>query len=201
MRAIYWNAKPVVHMDHSDSHQLESARLSMSAPFTQRTVVIGNSGSGKSTLAERLAALAGVPAIDLDLLHWEADGYGVKREEAVARQLVREAAAQPRWVIEGVFGWLAQEAMPRATALIWLDLPWSVCRDSLLARGRRRGGTETDFAALLAWAEAYWQRQTPSSFTGHLRLFENFAGAKRRMQDRPAVHRFLAELETGVQIG
>jgi adenylate kinase family enzyme len=53
----------------------------MSGSFTQRTVVIGNSGSGKSTLGERLAALAGVPAIDLDLLHWEGDGYGAKREE------------------------------------------------------------------------------------------------------------------------
>jgi adenylate kinase family enzyme len=169
----------------------------MSGPFTQRTVVIGNSGSGKSTLAGRLAALTGVPAIDLDLLHWEGNGYGVKREEAVARQMVREAAAQPRWVVEGVFGRLAEEAVPRATALIWLDLPWSVCRDSLLARGQRRGGTEADFAALLSWAEAYWQRQTPSSFAGHLRLFEGYAGSKRRFRDRQEVQLFLDELRAG----
>jgi hypothetical protein len=111
--------------------------------------------------------------------------------------LVREVATRPRWVIEGVYGWLAEEAIPRATALVWLDLPWSVCRDSLLARGRRRGGTEADLTALLTWAEAYWQRQTPSSFTGHLRLFEAFAGAKRRLRERQEVDQLLAELGSG----
>ena len=135
-----------------------------------------------------------MPAIDLDLLHWEGNGYGAKREEAVARQMVREAAAAPGWVIEGVYGWLAEVALPRATALIWLDLPWALCRDGLLARGRRRGGTEADFAKLMAWAEAYWTRQTPSSFAGHLRLFESFPGTKRRFRDRQKIQLFLAEL-------
>lgn len=172
--------------------------MSILSPFTQRTVVIGNSGSGKSTLAAGLAARANLTAIDLDPLHWEGNGYGVKREEAVARVMVRDAAAAPRWVIEGVYGWLAQEAMPRATALIWLDLPWSVCRDSLLARGQRRGGTEADFAALMTWAEAYWQRQTPSSFAGHLRLFESFPGAKRRLRDRSEIGPFLEEIRADV---
>jgi adenylate kinase family enzyme len=177
---------------HDDRRELETL-----APFTQRTVVIGNSGSGKSTLAAGLAALANVPAIDLDLLHWEGNGYGVKREEAVARGMVREAAAAPGWVIDGVYGWLAEEAVPRATALIWLDLPWSVCRDSLLARGRRGGGTEADFVKLMAWAEAYWTRQTPSSFAGHLRLFESFPRAKRRLRDRLEVRLLSEEIGAG----
>jgi adenylate kinase family enzyme len=75
-----------------------------------RTLILGNSGSGKSTLAEQLATLVAGPAIDLDLLHWETDGYGVKRDENAARQLVRTAADEPRWIIEGVFGWLAEVA-------------------------------------------------------------------------------------------
>jgi adenylate kinase family enzyme len=50
----------------------------MPEPPTERTVVIGNSGSGKSTLAEAIANLAHIPAIDLDLLHWEEEGYGSK---------------------------------------------------------------------------------------------------------------------------
>jgi hypothetical protein len=100
-------------------------------------------------------------------------------------------------VIEGVYGWLAEVALPRATALIRLDMPWAICRDSLLARGQRRGGTEADFAELMAWAEAYWTRQTPSSFAGHLRLFESFLGAKRRLRDRQEIQVFLAELRTG----
>jgi len=37
-----------------------------------------------------------------------------------------EVSTQPLWIIEGVYGWLAEVALPRATALIWLDLPWSL---------------------------------------------------------------------------
>ena len=168
----------------------------MLAAFKTRTVIVGNSGSGKSTLAERLAVAANVPVIDLDLLHWEGNGYGTKRAEAVARQMVREAAAQPGWVIEGVYGWLAEVAIPRATAFIWLDIPWRLCREGLLARGQRRGGPEADFSELVAWAEAYWERQSSSSFQGHLRLFECFSGPKLRLRERPEVSQFLDDLRT-----
>jgi adenylate kinase family enzyme len=157
-----------------------------------RTLILGNGGSGKSTLAEQLATLVAGPAIDLDLLHWETDGYGVKRDENAARQLVRSAADEPRWIIEGVFGWLAEVAVPRATTLIWLDLPWSICRAGLLARGPRRGSTDQDNTELLKWAEAYWDRKTPSSFTGHLMIFENFPSPKYRLGSREKMSEFLA---------
>ena len=120
-----------------------------------RTLVIGNSGSGKSSLAEGLSALTDAPIYDLDLILWKDDGYGAKHDENVARQKVADIAATQHWVIEGVYGWLAEVAVPRATALIWLDVSWDVCRDGLLARGQRRGGTEAHFAELLKWAEAY----------------------------------------------
>jgi adenylate kinase family enzyme len=158
-----------------------------------RTLIIGNSGSGKSTLAQQLATLVHAPAIDLDLLHWEADGYGAKRDENAARKLVLTAAGEPRWIIEGVFGWLAEVAVPRATTLIWLDVPWSICRAGLLARGPRRGSTDQDNTELLKWAEAYWDRKTPSSFTGHLTIFQNFPDPKYRLGSREKMSAFLAE--------
>jgi hypothetical protein len=108
--------------------------------------------------------------------------------------MVSEVAAGPSWVIEGVYGWLAEIALPRATALIWLDFPWAVCRDGLLARGPRRGATEQDTEDLLTWAEAYWSRQTPSSFAGHSRLFRDFSGAKLTLHSREQVAQLLAEL-------
>ena len=107
--------------------------------LSQRTVIIGNSGAGKNALAESLAALVHVPVIDLDLLNWEGDDYGRKRDEDAARRMTLEVSAQPLWIIEGVYGWLADVALPRATALIWLDFPRSLCRAGLLARGPRRG--------------------------------------------------------------
>jgi hypothetical protein len=54
--------------------------------LSQRTVIIGNSGAGKSALAESLAASIHVPVIDLDLLNWEGNGYGRKRDEDAARR-------------------------------------------------------------------------------------------------------------------
>ena len=159
-----------------------------------RALVIGNSGSGKSSLADGLGALIHAPVFDLDSIHWKDNGFGAKQNEDVARQKVANLAATERWVIEGVYGWLAEVVVPRATALIWLDIPWEVCREGLLAGGQRRGGTEADFSELLKWAEAYWDRQTPTSFEGHRRLFEGFIAAKLRIRARKEADHLLADL-------
>ena len=99
-------------------------------------IIIGNSGSGKSTLAERVGVALHLPVHDLDFVHWHADGR--KRDETDAKVRVARIAAGDGWVIEGVYGWLAEVALPRADTLIWLDLSWDDCRAGLLARGLRR---------------------------------------------------------------
>jgi adenylate kinase family enzyme len=170
----------------------------MTEPLTERMVVIGNSGSGKSTLAEAVAGLAHIPAIDLDLLHWEEGSYGLKRNEDIARKLVLDISDQPRWIIEGVFAWLAEVALSRATALIWLDFPWGACRAGLLARGLRWGATRHDTAELMKWAEAYWTRQTSSSFAGHSKMFNDFSGTKLRLESREQVDRILENLRANI---
>ena len=172
----------------------------MPDPLTERTVVIGNSGSGKSTLATAMAKLVQIPVIDLDLLHWEGDDYGSKRNEDVARRMVLEASNQPRWIIEGAFGWLAEVAIPKANALIWLDFPWSLCRAGLLARGLRRGATSQDAAKLMEWAEAYWTRQTSTSFTGHSKIFEEYSGTKLRLESREQAEHLLDSLRANATI-
>ena len=161
----------------------------MVADPASRWVVIGNSGSGKSTLAEHVGATLHLPTHDLDLLHWHLDGR--KREEAAAIALVAEVAAGAAWVIEGVYGWLAEVALVRATALVWLDLPWAECRAGLLRRGLRRGMTTSDQDALLTWAEDYGTRTTPSSFVGHERLYRAFAGGKARLRARTEITSFV----------
>ena len=46
--------------------------------------------------------------------------------------------------------------------------------------------------AFLQWAEAYWQRRTPTSFSGHLGLFDDFAGPKLRLRSREEIDALLA---------
>jgi adenylate kinase family enzyme len=156
-----------------------------------RVVIIGASGSGKSTLAQTLSARMGVEVVDLDRIHW-LDKVGTQRDENDAKAMVAALAANRSWVIEGVFGWLAEVALPRASSLVWLDLPWSVCREGLAARGPWRNASAAEHADFLEWAEAYWQRETPSSFKGHFALFERFAGGKWRLRSREEIADWLA---------
>ncbi|HBT68885.1 MAG TPA: hypothetical protein DEB63_12425, partial [Agrobacterium sp.] len=53
--------------------------------------------------------------------------------------------------------------------------------------GGQHGETESDQAALLAWAGDYWTRTTSSSFAGHLQLYDSFEGGKIRLQTRADV--------------
>jgi adenylate kinase family enzyme len=159
-----------------------------------RTLILGNSGSGKSWLSVRLAEAVGAEATDLDGIHWEPGGYNIARDKHVAIALVRRSADGPTWIIEGVYGWLAQEVTGSATALIWLDLPVDQCIENLQQRGLRRGGDEAAFAALLAWAADYPHRQTSSSLAGHRHVFDSFPRRKLRCSSRADVEQLLAGL-------
>ncbi len=158
-----------------------------------RVVIIGNSGSGKSTLARQLESCVGGERTDLDHIHW-LDRVGVKRDEEDAKERVAALAARPNWIIEGVYGWLAEAAFPRATALIWLDMSPQVCRDSLALRGPWRGATAEQHADFLGWADGYWQRTTSTSYAGHQALFAQFPNVKIRFEGRAAVDDFVANL-------
>ena len=164
-------------------------------PDFARSLSLGNSGSGKSWLSWELDERLGIAGIDLDTIHWDPDGFEVARDKDAARVAVRRIASQEIWIIEGVYGWLAQQALSRATALIWLDTPIEECLDNLRRRGPNPGSDEKSFAGLLAWAAAYRERQTSSSSMGHGRLFAAFCDWKRRICSRAEAREFLAAIE------
>lgn len=145
-----------------------------------RTLVIGNSGSGKTTLSHHLSAMRGCPALSLDDVYWLDMPKLQKRGAQDARDMTAAFADTPTWVIEGVFGWLIEVALPRATHLVWLDLPWNACRTHLLARGPG-AVSDAEFDGLLIWAEAYWTRTSSSSHSAHAEIFERFAGRRIRL--------------------
>lgn len=158
--------------------------------LAQRTVIIGNSGSGKSTLAAKIAAAAGAQHICLDEIYWVDQTVLRKRGQAQALELARAISHDPSWVIEGVFGWLVDVVLPRATTLIWLELPWSDCEAGLLERGPVFGADEIEFNGLLSWAHLYGERQSSSSHAGHGRIFEAFSGRKLKLKTREGLEAF-----------
>ncbi len=160
-----------------------------------RILILGNSGSGKSWLSRELGKRLKIAPIDLDTVHWEPGGFQMARDTDVARAIARQIASQDIWIMEGVYGWLAREILSRGTALIWLDMPLEHCLDNLRRRGPNPESDEKSFAALLAWAAAYQERQTSSSSTGHGRLFTAFRGWKRRICSTQETRQFLAGIK------
>ncbi|HEX4715215.1 MAG TPA: hypothetical protein VH164_09840 [Ktedonobacteraceae bacterium] len=85
----------------------------------RRIVVVGTSGSGKTTLARQLGAMLGIPAVELDALHWEPNwtpaALPVLRERADA------ALSGDGWAVDGNYSTLRDLTWERADTVVWLD--------------------------------------------------------------------------------
>ncbi len=102
-----------------------------------RVWVVGTSCSGKSTLAVALSEALGVPLIEMDALHW---GPNWTEKEDFSQRL-DEATAQSNWVCAGNYGKVRHLVMPRATCVVWLDLPFGLVFGRSLRRTFRRAWT------------------------------------------------------------
>ena len=107
----------------------------------ERICVIGCPGTGKSTLAQQLGAALSLPVYHLDRMFW-LPGW-VQRAEPEFDAALREVVARDRWIIDGNYARTMPLRFPRATAIVWLDLPlraalWGVLRRYAHTRGRVR---------------------------------------------------------------
>lgn len=159
-----------------------------------RTLIIGNSGSGKSWLAQRLSEHLQVPWIDLDQIHWLSDEHSIARPRNDALGMARIVASQERWVIEGVYGWIASELLPRATALIWLSVDDETCVANIRLREANRDESDELLMALLEWAGSYRVRDGSSGFAAHQRLFDAFSGSKLHLRNQTEIETFLSAM-------
>jgi adenylate kinase family enzyme len=108
-----------------------------SAADLRRVVVIGMSGAGKSTVARRLAQLLELRHIELDALYW-----GPQWTPRPAFPDAVQAALQADgWVVDGNYGSVRDLVWPRATALVWLNLPFTRVLWQVVGRTLHRART------------------------------------------------------------
>jgi adenylate kinase family enzyme len=160
-----------------------------------KAIIIGNAGSGKTWLARRLADGIDTPTVHLDELFWEPGGFDVKRDQEEVDRLIEESKRTASWVVEGVFGELAERYFAEAELLIWLDIDWETCKTRLLARGSEskrhlgREQSEEGLKRLVDWASHYYDRGDLRSFVGHQSLMEKFPGKTLRLTSEEQVNR------------
>ncbi|MEA5248102.1 hypothetical protein [Vibrio parahaemolyticus] len=94
----------------------------------------------------------------MDSIVWESGGYNQKRSTGAIENEIANIKSQCNWVVEGVFGALAEQLIFSADMLLFLDLEWSECESSLYARGSESSKqlneeqAEKNFRELLKWA-------------------------------------------------
>ncbi len=167
-----------------------------------KTVIIGNSGSGKTWLARHLA-MTGVDIVYLDNLFWKPGGFDEMRSQNEVDTLILESLAQDRWIVEGVFGELAERFLSAANTLVWLDLPWELCRSRLIQRGSEsklhldRKQSEEGLHKLLKWASRYYERTDLRSHDGHQALLRGFNGVSVHLRSDDEVAEYLRSAQQG----
>ena len=167
----------------------------------KRIIIIGNSGSGKTWISKKISEKFNFNIIHLDHHFWEPGGFNKKRDKSVVYGEIKQLSQNEKWIMEGVFGELAELAIPRATFLIFLDKTWEECKNALLSRGSESSKqldpveAEKNFMALLDWAGDYYQRDDLRSQIGHTKLFDHFTGKKIRLSNRTDMKQFLETIQ------
>ncbi len=111
----------------------------------KRVSVIGPSCSGKSTTAKRLAAILGVPYVELDALHHDPGWTEASAEVLKERIRAALAAAPDGWVTDGnYFGKIGHFVIDQADTIVWLDIPYRTAIRRVLWRTFNRALTRVE---------------------------------------------------------
>jgi adenylate kinase family enzyme len=101
----------------------------------RRVAVIGGSCSGKTTVSSALAARLGVPHVELDALHHDANWTEAPAELFQQRVKAALAVSPDGWVVDGnYFGKLGGFVLERADTVVWLDVPYATVIGRVLWR-------------------------------------------------------------------
>jgi adenylate kinase family enzyme len=111
-------------------------RAVLRSAIVRRVSVVGTSGSGKSTLARELAAILGVPHLELDGVNHQPDWEPLPEKEF--QRIVAAKAAEDGWVIDGNYSTVQPLVWARADTVAWLDLPKGTVMQQIIWRTLRR---------------------------------------------------------------
>ncbi|MBF9232580.1 P-loop NTPase family protein [Microvirga alba] len=171
----------------------------------RRILVIGSPGAGKSTLARRLAERLDLPLIHLDREYFGPGWTMPPRPEW--RERVEALVARPEWVMDGNYASTFDLRVPRATEIVWLDLPRWRCLASVTWRVTRNYGrvradlgpdcTERFDWSFMRWIWAYPNRMRPKT----ARMLQNLRPDQRLhvLRSRALIPAFEAELSSHVR--
>lgn len=102
----------------------------------KRINVVGTSGTGKTTFSRELAAVLGLPCIEMDRLFW-LPGWQEPREEDFLARLGRAVSADA-WVLDGNYNRTAAVKWAGVECVVWLDYSFGRTLAQAVRRAFRR---------------------------------------------------------------
>lgn len=163
----------------------------------RRVLVIGSGGAGKSTLATRIGARTGLPVVHLDQRYWRPGWIATPDDEW--RRIVAAEIARDAWVMDGNYSGTLDARLAACDAVVFLDLPRTLCLARVIGRWLRYAGRpRPDMApgcperlelAFLGWVWRYPRQRRPEVLR---RLAALSAGQQRFvLRSRRDVARFV----------
>jgi len=153
-----------------------------------KILIFGNSGSGKSTLSKKLSN-------DENLAHLDLDTLAFKKKSPTQRRAIEESIAQinvfmdsnDSWVIEGGYADIFEQILSHANEIIYLDLPAKQCQVNAQNREWEphkydsKEEQDKNLDMLLNWILDYYSRNDAFSKLSHDKLYDQFAGKKKKV--------------------
>ena len=105
-------------------------------------MIVGNNGSGKSFFAKKLAVIAGLPLVHLDIEFWRPNWEMPSKDEWKKRN--KELISKEKWIIEGNVnhGDTMKLRFEASDLIIFLNINCLICLTSVIKRnGKKRSDT------------------------------------------------------------
>jgi len=151
----------------------------------KQIVIFGNSGAGKSTLAKRLSETHGLAHFDLDTVAWKPINPPERRSVDESNEAINHFIQQNEsWVIEGCYSDLLRIVLPKASEIIFLNLPVELCMRNAKERPwephkyESKAAQDANLDMLLNWISEYDSRNDEFSKAAHEALYDGYSGKK-----------------------